>query len=165
MLRLCCAVFCMLVIVGNASSQSPISNAPTPSCHFSEVYRKDGWIIPGLEGAKTGGQRMVFKNLPGVYVTILEPTTSESAITDIWCSREYTGRIELEDQPIRILHLWTFDFGGRKFAYGLSYSIDAIENGKRIPVGAASAVIFYDVDGSGRLVEFVPESSNCDSSV
>jgi hypothetical protein len=150
MLRSYSALFCMLAIVGNALSQ-PLSKAPAPLCSFSELYRKDGWAIPGLEGARIKGQRMAFNNLAGVYVTMLEPATSESIITDVWCSRDHDGRIEIEDRPIRVLNLWSFDVGGRKFAYGLSYGVEAIQNGKRIPVGTSAALMFYDVDGSGRF--------------
>jgi hypothetical protein len=66
--------------------------------------------------------------------------------------------------PIRILALWAFDFKGRTFAYGLSYGIDAMQDGSRVPLGAASGVMFYDVDGTGRFTiiraarfPFVPE--------
>lgn len=150
MLRSCSVLVYMLAIFGNAISQ-PLSKAQTSLCSFSEVYRKDGWVIPGVEGARIKGQRMAFNNLPGVYVTMLEPVTSESTITDVWCSGDHNGRIEVEDRSIRILNLWSFDLGGRKFAYGLSYGVDVINNGKRVPVGASAALMFYDVDGSGRF--------------
>jgi len=50
-----------------------------------------------------------------------------------------------------VLNLWSFDFAGRVLAYGISYGKEAMQNGTRVPIGAASAVMFYDVDGSGRF--------------
>ncbi len=140
------------VLSVNAQSQrAPVDGIATPTCNYSELYRKDGWTIPGLDGAKAEGKRMALTNIPQMYVTVLEPAQLESTLTDIWCSREHSGRIEVEDRPIQILHLWAFDFAGRTFAYGVSYSIDVMEDGKRMPIGASSSVLFYDVDGSGRF--------------
>jgi hypothetical protein len=86
-----------------------------------------------------------------VFVTVLAPVEQEAVMTDMWCSRDYSGRIEVEDVPIRVLDLWAFDFAGRVFAYGVSYGKDAIQNGVRVPIGASSAVMFYDMDGFGRF--------------
>ena len=50
-----------------------------------------------------------------------------------------------------ILNLWSFEFAGRMFAYGISYGKEVMQNGTRVPIGSSSAVMFYDVDGSGRF--------------
>jgi hypothetical protein len=115
-----------------------------------EVHRNDGWKVPAISAdVEVKDRRAKFENIPGVYVTVLKPKEPRTTMMDIWCSRENRGRIEMQELPIRILHLWRFDFEGRVFAYGVSYGNDAIQNGKNIPLGSASAAIYYDVDGSG----------------
>ena len=149
--RIVCVIVLIIVASAAVYSQEGLDKTATSACSYFELYRKDGWTIPGVHGAKVKSKRMAFTNIPGVYVTMLEPSKSESTMTDIWCSREHNGRIEIEDRPIRILDLWAFDFGGRPFAYGLSYGVDVVENGKRMPIGASTSLIFYDLDGSGRF--------------
>ncbi len=148
------AIFMIILIVigsANAYPQQPPTGAVTPACSFFEIYRKDGWTVPGVHGAKEKIHRAAFHNIPGVFVTVLEPLDRESTITQIWCPHDHTGRIEIEDLPIKILDLWAFDYAGRVFAYGISYGNEAIEDGTRVQLGSASAVIFYDLDGSGRF--------------
>jgi hypothetical protein len=146
------AIILVVLASLDAFPQQLAPKAATPTtCSFSEIYRKDGWTIPGLPGVKVKGQRAKLTNMPGVFVTVLIPRESEAMMTDIWCPPDHSGRLEMEDQPIRILDLWSFDFSGRVFAYGISYGKDAMQNGIRVPLGAASAVMFYDLDGSGHF--------------
>jgi len=143
----------ILIVLGSGQlvAQQPAPGATAPVCSFSEIYRAEGWTVPGLARATVKSQRARFSNIPGVFVTVLMPVESESTITDIWCPPDHEGRLEIKEQPIGILNLWSFDFAGRVFAYGVSYGREAMQNGARVPIGAASAVMFYDVDGSGRF--------------
>jgi hypothetical protein len=72
-------------------------------------------------------------------------------MTHVGCSRDHTGRLEFEEQPIGIIDLWAFDFNGRVFAYRLSYERQAMQNGTRVRLGSASEIMFLDVDGSGKF--------------
>jgi hypothetical protein len=152
MRRIILTMAAMIVFLGGSySQQSREKGSPTP-CSYSELYRKDGWMVPGLKGAKIKVKRMAVEDSPGMSMMVLEPTEPEPTITVFRCSRDHVGRMEIDEIPIGIITLWAFDFGGRTFAYRLSYGIDTIENGQRMPTGSAANVMFYDLDGSGRFV-------------
>jgi len=72
-------------------------------------------------------------------------------LVDLHFDQDHEGRIELIDQPVKILQLWLFDFEGRVFAYRVQYAPEALENGNREELAAASIVFFYDEDGSGKF--------------
>ena len=55
------------------------------------------------QGREPNAKRL--SNTPGVFVTVLAPVEQEAVMTDMWCSRDYSGRIEVEDVPIRVLDL------------------------------------------------------------
>jgi hypothetical protein len=141
-----------LVLLGTsvAFPQQPAPKDATPNCTFSEVYKKDGWTVPGVHGAKVK-QRATLTDLPGVFVTILEPADAQTNIPEIWCPQDHPGRLVLDDSPIRIMVLWSFDCGGRVFAYRISYAEEAIYNGERHELAAATSVFFYDMEGSGKF--------------
>jgi hypothetical protein len=143
----------MLIVLGAGAALSQRSDniEATDKCKFLEVFRKDGWTVPGVLGAKSN-QRASVTNLPGVFLSQLEPVESETSLTEMLCKSNQTGRIEVNDhQPIKILQLWSFDFGGAPFAYRLEYEYEVIHDGKRSEIMSASVVWFYDLDGSGRF--------------
>jgi hypothetical protein len=86
-----------------------------------------------------------------VFITVLEPAEAETNITEIYCAEGHPGRLMIDERPIRILALWSLDFGGQIFAYRISYALQTIDDGKRHELGAASVLFFYDMDGSGRF--------------
>jgi len=146
-------VFFLFFLVGvpPAAQETPKPDASPKTCSFSEVYRDEGWLIPGLKGA-TPNTRGRLQQIPGVFVTTLSPTDKgDLTITEPRCSRDHEGRLEMRDQPMRIKILWAFDFNGKPFAYRLQYGKEAIENGRRYSVGAARDIMFYDIDGSGKF--------------
>ena len=150
-----CAVLAIVLACNNAPCQQSSDKAETPTCCFSELYRKEGWVIPGVKDAKSKW-RVAVPDTHGVYMTELEPTTHRATIQKFSCSREHAGRVEIEDLDVGIANLASFDVGGRIFAYNLMYGIDGI--------GAEWSVRFYDLDGSGRFTlrrsernRFVPE--------
>lgn len=150
--RISLAVIVLSMWVANAYCQAPSHGDAPALCTYSELYKKSGWKIPGLEGAKPKGERANLKNLPGVSVTMLQPSEPETFLQDVSCPYDHPGRLVVEDNsPIKVLALWSFDFGGRVFAYRLSYARETIDNGKRSELAAASTVFFYDLDGSGRF--------------
>lgn len=137
--------------IGNACCQQPAQSSTSPPCSFTEVYKKDGWTVPGLNGAEAKKTRTKLSNLPGVFVTMLQPTKSETYFQHLWCPSDHIGRIEIEDAPIKVLDLWSYDVDGRLFAYRVSYAREAVNNGVRSELAADSTVFFYDVDGAGRF--------------
>ena len=153
MFRIICTLVIFVAFAGGALSQEAV--APSPTCEFSEIYRKEGWIIPGRDGANKKW-RVPTPNKPGVYMTELVPTQRASTVQSFECSREHAGRLEIAEIQMGIESLRAFDVEGRTFAYKLSYGVDGI--------GASWLVTFYDLDGSGRFAlrrsersTFVPE--------
>ncbi len=142
----------VLIVLGTSitASQQPTPKTTSSTCSFSEIYKADGWIVPGLQKASVK-KRGTLSNIPGVTATILEPAETESTITSIQCSRDDGGRLEIEEQPIEILELSAYEYQGRIYAYGLSYEKQAIQNGTRVPLGAASGFLYYDLHNSGRF--------------
>lgn len=162
--RIICAISLVVVTtVSGYSQESDEKNAPAP-CIYSELYKTEGWKIPGLKGARKKSGRAAVPNKPGVYMTELEPTDRASTIEVFRCSQVHAGRLEVESIDIGIAYLYSFDVGGRVFAYSLTYGIDVAENGQSMPIGAVWLVMFYDPDGSGRFTlrrgekgRFVPD--------
>jgi len=142
----------LLMVLGTSMvfSQQPTPKPTLPTCNFSEIYKADGWTVPGLLNARVK-KRATLSNIPGVTVTIFEPVQPETTITAINCSRDLDGRLEIEELPIKILELSAYEYKGRAYAYGLSYERQAIQNGARVPLGAASGFLYYDLHDSGRF--------------
>jgi hypothetical protein len=151
MIRRGFAALLVFLWVQYACCQQPIQSETSPVCNFSEVYRKDGWTVPGVKDAKVKRERVTMSNFPGVFVAMLQPTDPETFIADVHCSRDHRGRLEIEDRPIKILDLWSFDFGGHLFAYRIHYEEEALSDGKRGELASASTVFFYDLDGFGKF--------------
>lgn len=149
MIRSSLAALLIAFGVGSACCQQPAQKDASQVCSFAEIYRKDGWTVPGLDGAKVKSQRARLSNLPGVFVTMLQPAEPETFFQNLGCPQDHPGRIEIENAPIKVLDLWSFDVGGRVFAYRISYAREAVNNGVRSELAAASTVFFYDADGSG----------------
>jgi hypothetical protein len=150
------AIMILLIPLFEKVPQQPSSIAPRSTCAFSEIYKAEGWTVPGLKDASIqmrGNVKMrgTFADLPGVIFTTLEPVNVETMITEVNCSRDHEGRLEIMDKPIRILELTQYEYKGRVFAYGLEYEKNVIHNGERGRLGAASGYLFYDTDGSGRF--------------
>jgi hypothetical protein len=146
------------------SKQPPASS----TCDISEVYRGDGWTVPGLKGATAISKRGESPNMPGVFTTFLRPSDSQSMFAYYLCSKDHSGRLEIMEFPIGIARLISFDIGGRVFAYYIHFGREYFnEDGERRDAGTESDAIFYDLDGSGRFTlrrwsklpipEFVPD--------
>jgi len=153
MSRLGLAIILVAVASGNAFSQQTTNADASKGCTFSEVYRKVGWAIPGMPAVPVQGKypRKPYSDMPGVFVTALEPNPVETTITVIWCSRDDDGRLQIDDEPIGVISLMAYDFDGRVFAYAVRYGMQSILEGKRSQLGGVSQAIFYDLDGSGRF--------------
>jgi hypothetical protein len=156
MVRLLCTISIIIAFVGPAYSQQLVEKSPPPACDYTELYKKEGWVIPGINGAKKKGDRTAVPSKPETFMTELEPTARRATIQSFSCSREHAGRLEVKDLDVGIMDLRSFDIDGRIFAYNLVYGIDGI--------AAEWSVRFYDLDGSGHFSlrrsernRFVPE--------
>jgi hypothetical protein len=124
------------------------------------VFRKDGWAIPGLPTAGVPAidasvpKKRLSAEMPDVYVTRLIPAAIETTITRIRCRED--GRLEIDDEPVGIIWLWSYEFEGRRFAYGVRYVEEWMSNGTRRQLASESQAIFYDLDGSGRFTLMKP---------
>jgi hypothetical protein len=141
----------VLLLSGRADSQAPVQDDATIRCGQSgSITKKEGWTIPGLKGSKVK-QHATLENLKGVFLTMLEPGNAESSITYARCSQTGTEIEEKADIPIKVIKLWSYDFGGRVFAYRVEFSRETIQNGVRGELGGSFRAFYYDMDGSGRF--------------
>jgi hypothetical protein len=151
MLRICFVAILIVLGTENTFCQQPSQNVASPVFSFNELYRKDGWTVPGVLGAKAIKQRGKLSNIEGVFLTMLQPGEVEANLTDLHFDQDHKGRIEIDDLPIKVLQLWSFDFDGRVFAYRVMYAKEVLDNGKREELATAVTVFFYDMGGSGRF--------------
>ena|ERR1700722_1643367 len=148
MLRTAFALIFFTAVTGGVFAQQRVTTTTPPTCNCSEIYNKNGWSIPGLANAKVNFSG-AFKQVPGVSVTELSPVEAESTITEISCSPSAEGRLEVNDRPIKILKLRAWEYERHVFAYSVEYELQVMEDGSRVPLGAMTGMIFYDLDGSG----------------
>jgi hypothetical protein len=162
--RICWAALFIVVASGTGYCQQTSDKNVASICGYEELYHKAGWEIPGIKGARKKNGRMSVPGNPEVFRTELEPHTRASTIQTFRCSREHSGRLEIEDIDIGIGSLSSFEVAGKIFAYGVTYGVRVIENGQPIDTAAEWSLKFYDLDGSGRFTvrrsereRFVPE--------
>lgn len=131
-------------------------------CAFAEIYKSDGWTIPGLAGSKEAiirkdevqipgvaatqprTARASLSGMPGVFATRLEPGYSDVQVDFPYCSADQEGRLVLQSTTAKVTQLWRFDFSGKVFAYGVVYVSPN-------PSLSSVRVFFYDPDGAGRF--------------
>jgi hypothetical protein len=147
------AIILVILAGKNAFPQQHADADAVKTCTFDGIYRKDGWTIPGMPAKQADVKypRKPYSNMPGVFGTMLTPVNPETTYTRIGCSRDNSGWLQIDEQPIAIIWLFSFDFEGRVFAYGIRFGLERIENGVRRDAGMESALVFYDLDGSGHF--------------
>ena len=144
-------IACLVIVASILSVNAYAGHSNTSSCQYSELYKKEGWFVPGREGAKSTRARTAVSGKMDIYFTVLQPARRESTIQVYRCSREHIGRLEIEDITMGIGYISSFDVGGRVFAYSLTYGVNATDIGTQVPVAAVWSVKFYELDGSGRF--------------
>ena len=117
--HIACATVRVAALSVAAYPQQSVDKPKAQTCGYGEVYKKNGWVIPGVDGAKKAWRTTV-PNRNGVYMTKLEPIARAAVIQRLSCSREHVGRLEIEDVEVGITSLSSFDVGGRIFAYNLT---------------------------------------------
>jgi hypothetical protein len=130
-------------------AQLPTSESTEKHCNFSEVYREQGWTIPGASGAVPKGDRLTLSNIPGVFVTEMNAGKSDLSLMLFACPQDFPGRLTVRTSPVRVLAMSKFDFKGRVYAYAAQYEPQVVVNGSPQRSLGFVQVIFYDVDGAG----------------
>jgi len=132
---------------------SPAARATNGSCSFREVYKGDGWQLPGLAGAVPDGgpegRGVVDPYVPGVVVKRMKPGKADGLLVTIGCDNEGIGRLVYSAMPVSVMEMWRYEFGGMVFAYSIVYEPYEVFQGKRRPIPAYDPVALYDIDGSG----------------
>jgi hypothetical protein len=140
--------------VADLSAQLPGSKAGDNRCQFSEMFRQDGWKIPGALGAVPKGTRLALSTspggaVPGVFVTEMEAGKSLSNLLMPTCWPDLSGRLIIRETPVRALQMSRVDYEGRVFAYVVCYEPQSKEDGSPRRTLGFVQVVFLDVDGSG----------------
>jgi hypothetical protein len=63
------AIALVILNVVSAYSQQPSTTIAAPACGYSELYRKNGWAVPGIKGARKKHGPTAVQGKPGVYAT------------------------------------------------------------------------------------------------
>jgi hypothetical protein len=140
----------------NEAAQVPTSKAGEMACQFSEMYRSEGWKIPGRSGAVPKGSSFALSVspggvIPGVFVTEMKSGKALSNLLFPKCSPDSPGRLIVREGPVRVLHMSKVDYQGRVFAYIVEYEPQIVESGKPTRTLGFVQVVFLDTDGSGRF--------------
>ena len=130
-------------------AQPSVSKPADKRCDFSEIFRYEGWKIPGLKGATPKGNRVDLARFHGVFATELNAGKSDLILVAPECVDNTPGRLAVRTWPVRVLELWRFDFNGKVFAYAADYEPQSIVDGIPHQTLKLVSVLFYDVDGSG----------------
>jgi|WetSurMetagenome_2_1015567.scaffolds.fasta_scaffold386421_2 hypothetical protein len=134
---------------GPAAHPAAVDNAQGEA-YAIEVYREEGWPIPGLEGK---GRRRVAPCGPKVKddpITCEEVRAAPHAVVTMIRTLG-GGRVEIHSQPVNVLRVTRFSVAGRVFAYFVVTAMVSIEEGRRIDLGDALHLEYYDEHGTGRL--------------
>jgi hypothetical protein len=147
------AAMMLAVFAQRADAQCSESNPAEKQCGFSEMYRPEGWKIPGRSDAVPKSERMSLKTSPGgvvegVFVTEMKAKSISNLLLPE-CSHESPGRLSLSSVTVRVLKMWKVDFNGKVFAYVVDYEPQFIQSGHPHPTLCFVSVVFIDVDGSG----------------
>jgi hypothetical protein len=145
--------FAFILSTSSAFSQTPATSSSSSKCQFSEVFRQEGWTIPGVDSAKSK-QRTALAKHAGMFVTMYDPLDAEINLTIATCKSTQEGRLEIKEISAKIIRLWAFDAGSKPFAYRLEYAEAASSDDKRGEPGSSPIIFFYDLDGSGTFTLF-----------
>jgi hypothetical protein len=135
LLRLCCVG----VVIATAGAQTP--------CCVRELYKPEGWNIPGLAGAVTRSQST--EQDGRILVETMKPGAPAASIMVVACASDTPGRLEIHEQTVDVQELRRYSAHGRVFAYRVNAGHVSISGRTRIALGAAEVLMYYDTDGGG----------------
>lgn len=141
--------WCFVIAV---SAFAQVGNSPCEkeSAHIHQVFKKGGWVIPGLDGSHAVSKRISVNNsgAANIFRTQLAPRKGE-ILTDLPYYILKCDQLEIKQQPFAIRNISQFDVEGKVFAYFVE---GTYTNSVRPPVtyaGAVSYFLFVDSTGSG----------------
>jgi hypothetical protein len=141
-------LFCAVVVLAIASAQSP--------CCVRELYKPEGWAIPGLSGAVVTASQSVEQQGAKILVEALKPQTSGGYIMIVSCASDTPGRVTVHEQAVEVREVRRYSVQGRVFAYRVDAGHVSIDGKTRVALGSAEVLMYYDTDGDGlfRLREY-----------
>jgi hypothetical protein len=129
-----------------------LSSEPSEKqCGFSELFRPEGWKIPGISGAVPKGKAFALASVPSISILDMQAGKSDRNLLLPMCSRDFPGRLIIRATPVRVLAMSRVDFKGKVFAYTAQYEPQTEADGVPHRSLEYTQVVFYDVDGSGRF--------------
>jgi hypothetical protein len=140
-----------LLVCADTPAQLRSSEPTEKQCGFSEMFRSEGWKIPGVSGAVPKGKPLALASVADVSVTDMEAGKSNLNLLLPVCSRDFPGRLVIRAAPVRVLAMSRVDFRGKVFAYTAQYEPQAELGGAPHRSLEYAQVVFYDIDGSGRF--------------
>jgi hypothetical protein len=150
----------ILIPLGAALCQQPTQPEATGPHNCSEVLREVGWTIPGLAGAKEKSRHPSLGEQGEWTITEMEPTQPEGVLTSVKCLSDSPNRIEVDEVPIKVLGLTSYEYRGHLFAYKIYFVLESLRgDGTRVESASESGKYFIDIDGSGRFTLMVPPKS------
>jgi hypothetical protein len=122
------------------------------ACDITERYNRDGWRIPGLDGAqvKTPDQSRQ-EGSESVSVEVLVPSLPAARVLLPICDPRNEHRVEIRDQAVDVKEIWRLRSNNRVFAYLVRWVPVIEENGERIPMAKMAFEIYYDMEGQGKF--------------
>jgi hypothetical protein len=143
-------------------AQSP-NSAVRSTCADGRVidaFNPDGWTVPGISKtelktrAKWGGSTSPpLPKSAEVYLDVLESKAPEGSFAVVSCIDDKSGLVTIREQEVDVTDdIWQFEMNGSVFAYkviGGWASKDV--NNRRVRLGAAETLLFFDPDGCGRF--------------
>jgi hypothetical protein len=146
------------VHLGQSYSVAPAAQLTEKPCGFAEIYKYEGWKIPGQAGSARTKDRYTFPDAEGLTAIRLSPGPPTPNLVVVQCSQDFPGRLIYRLKPVKVLELWQCDFKGKVFAYAGRYELQIIDKGIRRSSLEGISTIFYDIDGSGKFVSMKYQS-------
>lgn len=123
------------------------SNAES-SCGVKELFKDDGWEIPGLSGATVQDRALPRQGGETVAET-LTPITPAASVMIVSCVPAEPGPILIRDQAVNVQGLRRYSILGHTFAYRVIAEDVGVHGEERVALGSAEILMYYDLDGSG----------------
>jgi len=145
-LTLACSSLSALIMQTGESQK-----AATP-CRIRELFKPNGWDIPGLSKAtvKTHGH-YVSKGIPeNVFIDTLEAKAPEASL--IFVGLKSCEMAQMNVRSIDVTKIERFMMNGHVFGYRVTGVVAGFDKqGRRIHYGSEERVYYYDPDGFGKF--------------
>jgi hypothetical protein len=118
-------------------------------CGVKELFKDDGWEIPGLSGATVQDRALLAGQGVETTVETLAPLTPAASVMTALCAPEEPGRILIRNQTVNVQGLRRYSILGHTFAYRVIAEDVAVHGDERVALASVEILMYYDLDGSG----------------